>query len=69
MKRRYAPNEIPTRAEAWKGAAFTALVAAAIALLTIKLFTGIAFAPAAGVALFAFLVFFAMALRTTPHRG
>ena len=58
--------EIPTRAEAWKRAAWYSLIVATTLLVVVKMFTPVMFGAAFGVALFAFLTAFGFILRLTP---
>ena len=68
MKERRPADHIPSRGEAFEKAAFSALAAAVVSLLVLKMLLGLAFAAAGIVALVAFVIFFGMALRMTPRR-
>lgn len=61
-------KQIPSRGQAYEKAIFSALAAAGVALLVLKMLLGLAFAAAAVVAVVAFIIFFGMALRMTPRR-
>lgn len=67
MEKRRTSTPVPTRAEAYRKAAFSALIAAVVALMTLKFFLGIAFMAAGIVALVSFLIFFSLAMRMTPR--
>lgn len=67
MERRPPSAPIPTRSEAYQKALFSALIASLLALMTLKLFLGIAFTAAAVVAVVSFLIFFGLAMRMTPR--
>lgn len=58
----------PRRTDIWKEAAWFALIAATVTLVIIKLFTAIAFMAAAIVAVAAFMIAFAFAIRLSPRR-
>lgn len=68
MEKRRTTTPVPTRGEAYQSAAFAALAAAFVALMTLKFLLGLAFGAAAFVAVAAFIIFFGMALRMTPRR-
>lgn len=68
MEKRRTTKQIPSRSEAYQSAVFSALAAAFVALMTLKLLLGLAFGAAAIVAVAAFIIFFGMALRLTPRR-
>jgi len=57
----------PSRADAWRNAAFMALVVAAALLVIIKLMTGIAFMLALVVAITVFMVSLGFIMRLTPR--
>ncbi len=67
MEKRRTPTPVPSRSDAYQKAAFSALVAAFLALMTLKFFLGIAFTAAAVVAVVSFLIFFSLAMRMTPR--
>lgn len=67
MERRRHSSPVPTRSEAYQKAIMSALIAAVIALMTLKFFLGIAFMAAAIVAVVSFLLFFSFAMRMTPR--
>ena len=58
--------EIPTRADAWKNAAWYALIVATVLLVVVKMFTPVVFGAALAVAIFVFLTTFGFILRITP---
>ncbi|HWV23095.1 MAG TPA: hypothetical protein VNZ58_02810 [Thermomicrobiales bacterium] len=64
---RHTPK-VPTRGATYERAFFSALAAAAVALLVLKMLMGLAFMAAVVVAVVAFIIFFGMTLRTTPRR-
>ena len=68
MKDQRPANHIPSRGEAYEKAVFSALAAAVVSLLFLKMLLGLAFAAAAVVAVVAFVIFFSLALRMTPRR-
>jgi hypothetical protein len=68
MNERRPAKHIPSRREAYEKAVFSALAAAVVALLVLKMLLGLAFAAAGVVAVVAFILFFGMALRMTPRR-
>lgn len=59
----------PTRSEAWKNAAWYALLVATVLLIVVKLFTPIVFGTALAFAVFAFLTVFGFLMRITPKPG
>lgn len=67
MERRHDSPPVPTRADAYQKALFSALVASLLALMTLKFFLGLAFVAAAVVAVVAFMIFFGLAMRMTPR--
>jgi len=66
MMQRRPSSEPQTRSDVLRQAAFSALVAAAIALIVLKMLLGLAFAAAAVVAVVAFVLFFSLLLRMSP---
>jgi hypothetical protein len=65
---RRPPSPTPERSEVLSKAAFSALVAAAVALIVLKMMLGLAFMAALVVAVIAFVPFFSLLLRMTPKR-
>lgn len=67
MERRPQTHLAPSRSEAYQKALTSALVAAVLALMTLKFLLGIAFMAAAVVAVVSFLIFFGLFMRMTPR--
>lgn len=59
---------IPSRGATYEKAFFSALVAAAVAIIVLKMLLGLVFMAALAVGIVAFIIFFGMTLRTTPRR-
>lgn len=58
----------PPRIDIWRSAAWYALIAATVALLVVKLFTGIVLMTAFLFAVIIFMIAFGFAIRLSPRR-
>lgn len=67
MEKRPDSHLAPTRSDAYQKAVTSALIAAVLALMTLKFLLGIAFMSAAVVAVVSFLIFFSLFMRMTPR--
>lgn len=61
-------TDVPARGATYERALFSALAAAAVGIIVLKMLLGLAFVAALVVAIVLFVIFFGMTLRTTPRR-